>query len=106
MARKLGDSPIKRLRLTADEIEDAKMIVAKTGLPSVSSLGREIIEDFLADGSDYVAPEAAPMQIQIPPDVVKRAEEKARAEHGVGLKEIMRHELAKRATKARRARGR
>lgn len=105
MVRKYtGNTRVKKFYLEQTEVDGARLAAARTHDGSVSALGRSIIRDFLDKGSDFVDPELDLIQVSIEPEVLNRAEEKARAEYGVGIKEILRHELAKHAKRARRAR--
>lgn len=99
-----GKSPVKALRLTEDELADAKLAADHETEGVLSELGRDIIYSFLEHGSDYVTPSTMTMQIRIDPADVKRAEERARTGYGTSLGAIMRHEIKKRAVRARRRR--
>lgn len=103
MARKHVSNPVKMFTLPANEVDDAKAAADFETNGSVSALGRDIIESFLHNGTEYTNPGSAPIQVHIDPELVQRAEQKARDEHGVGLREIVRFELAKRAVRAHRA---
>lgn len=61
---------------------------------SESSVGREWIENFLANGSDYKPDPDDKVQIIIDRETAEAAERKAREEYGVGLREIIRFEIA------------
>lgn len=81
-------TPRKSFHISKSDIA----LIAEQG--HVSEVGRGWIEDFLENGTDYIAPEMGKMQVVIDPEVVAAAERKARAEYGVGLTEIIRHKIA------------
>lgn len=82
----------KQFELTKPEIDAVNQLAAMIGT-SASAIGRAWIEEFLKNGSEYTAPEGARLQIVIPHELAAAAEEKARAEYGVPLRDIIRFEI-------------
>lgn len=93
MVRKFAGGPTKQLRIPQEEIDKAAAFAALND-QALSSLGRSWIEDFVEHGSDYVAPAMGKMHIVADPELIAKAEAKAREEHGCSLREIIRYEIS------------
>ncbi|QUE25365.1 hypothetical protein SEA_FIZZLES_71 [Microbacterium phage Fizzles] len=99
----------KEIKTTLAESNRMRELASAQGL-KVSALGRQWIEDFVKNGSSFVAtPEGkTSVQILLDPQLLVAAERKAQEEYGVPLSDIIRHNIAhppKRSGSARRTSG-
>lgn len=82
----------KQILLPEDELALVQQFAALSGT-SASAVGAEWIENFLKNGSEYVAPVSGRLQIIVNRDVAEAAEQKAREEYGCSLRDIIRFEI-------------
>lgn len=85
--------PVKRYRMTMSERRKAQRFAKSLG-KSESALFLSWIEGFLKNGSDYQPDPPTVVQVVGPIDLFMKAEEKAQREYGVGVREILRYEIA------------
>lgn len=83
----------RRLKFTATEGKRLSAL-AEISKKTLSGLLRSWTEEFVEKGSDFTPEESVIVEMVAPSELIQKAEAKARADHGVSLREIIRHRIA------------